>query len=36
MLLHRRQILAAGAASLLMPRIAFAKAATTRRLVFVI
>jgi uncharacterized protein (DUF1501 family) len=36
MLLHRRQILAAGAASLLMPRIAFAKAATDRRLVFVI
>ncbi len=36
MLLHRRQILAAGAASLLMPRIAFAKAATERRLVFVI
>ena len=36
MLLHRRQILAAGAASLLLPRIAFAKAATDRRLVFVI
>ena len=36
MLLHRRQILAAGAASLLLPRIAFARAATERRLVFVI
>jgi len=36
MLLHRRQVLAAGAASLLLPRIAFARAATERRLVFVI
>ncbi|MFO1254131.1 MAG: DUF1501 domain-containing protein [Sphingomonadaceae bacterium] len=36
MLLHRRQILAAGSAALLAPRIAFARAATTRRLVFVI
>ena len=36
MLLHRRQILAAGAASLLMPRVAFARAATERRLAFVI
>lgn len=36
MLLHRRQILAAGAASLFLPQIAFAKAETERRLVFVI
>ena len=36
MLLARRQMLAAGAASLFAPRIAFAKAATDRRLVFVI
>jgi len=36
MLLHRRQILAAGSAALFAPRIAFAKAETQRRLVFVI
>lgn len=36
MKLDRRQMLAAGAASLLVPRIAFARAATERRLVFVI
>ncbi|MEQ1498098.1 MAG: DUF1501 domain-containing protein [Novosphingobium sp.] len=36
MLLHRRQILAATAASLLLPQVSFAKAATERRLVFVI
>ncbi|MFC0590721.1 DUF1501 domain-containing protein [Novosphingobium aquiterrae] len=36
MKLDRRQILAAGAASLFAPRIAFARAATERRLVFII
>lgn len=36
MLLARRQMLAAGTAALFAPRIAFAKAATERRLVFVI
>jgi uncharacterized protein (DUF1501 family) len=36
MLLHRRQILAAGTAALFAPKIAFAKAETERRLVFVI
>ena len=36
MLIDRRQLLAAGAAAMLAPRIAFAKAATERRLVFVI
>ncbi|MFM5948103.1 MAG: DUF1501 domain-containing protein [Novosphingobium sp.] len=36
MLLHRRQILAAGTAALFAPSIAFAKAETERRLVFVI
>ncbi|MBA4162510.1 MAG: hypothetical protein C0515_10645 [Novosphingobium sp.] len=36
MLLARRQILAAGTAALFAPRIAFAKAETERRLVFVI
>ena len=36
MLLHRRQLLTAGTAALLAPRIAYAKAATERRLVFVI
>lgn len=36
MRLDRRQILAAGAASLFAPRIAFARAATERRLVFII
>ena len=36
MLLHRRQILVAGSAALFAPTIAFAKAETERRLVFVI
>ena len=36
MLLARRHLLAAGAAALLAPRIAFAKATTERRLVFII
>ena len=36
MKLDRRQILAAGAASLFAPRIAFARAATERRMVFII
>ena len=36
MLLGRRQLLAAGAATLFMPRIAFARAETQRRMIFVI
>ena len=36
MYLHRRQILAAGAATLFLPQISYAAAATDRRLVFII
>ncbi|MBS0475646.1 MAG: DUF1501 domain-containing protein [Proteobacteria bacterium] len=36
MLLDRRQLIAAGAAALFAPRIAFARAATERRMVFII